>query len=115
MNTVEHEDNSSTDDTLDAQRDIIRQSINEIINDIGMAMRDVGLTFPVYITVRNSGDALVTIASPLDPSDEQWQRAVAIVCRTLEERVGCGRLQGRELACAIANAGAINAADVTAD
>ena len=79
-----------------------------------MAMRDVGLTFPVYITVRNSGDALVTIATPLDPSDVDWQRAREIVCRTLEERVGCGRLQGRELACAIANAGAINAADVTA-
>ena len=115
MNTIEHEDDSSTDDTLDAQRDIIRQSINEIANDIGMAMRDVGLTFPLYITVRNSGDALVTIATPLDPSDTDWRQASAIVCRTLEERVGCDRLQGRKLACAIANAGSINAADVTAD
>ena len=34
------------DDTLDAQRDIIRQSLDAITNDIGMAMRDVGLTFP---------------------------------------------------------------------
>ena len=78
-------------------------------------MRDVGLAFPVYITVRNSGDALVTIATPLDPSDADWQRASAIVCRILEERVGCGRLRGRELACAIGNAGALNAADVTGD
>ena len=103
------------DDTLDAQRDIIRQSLDAITSDIGMKMRDVGLTFPLYITVRNSGDALVTIATPVDPSDEEWQQASAIVCRTLEERVGCGRLGGRELACAIANAGAINAADVTVD
>ena len=55
MDTIEHEDDPSTDDTLDAQRDIIRQSINEIANDIGIKMRDVSLTFPVYITVRNSG------------------------------------------------------------
>src|ERR1700733_9451613 len=103
------------DDNLDAQRDIIRKSLNEIVNNIGMAMRDVGLTFPVYITVRNSGDALVKIATPLDPSDEQWQQASAIVCRTLEERTGSERLRGRELACAIANAGAINAADVAVD
>ena len=102
------------DDKLDMQRDIIRQSLEAITNDIGMAMRDVGLTFPLYITVRNSGDALVTIATPLDPSDTDWQQASAIVCRTLEERVGCGHLRGRELACAIANAGAINASDVTA-
>ena len=103
------------DDKLDAQRDIIRQSLETITNDIGMAMRDVGLTFPLYITVRNSGDALVTIATPLDPPDTDWQQASSIVCRTLEERVGCGHLRGRELACAIANAGVINAADVTAD
>jgi hypothetical protein len=100
---------------LDAHRDIIRQSLDVITSDIGMAMRDVDLTFPVYITVRNSGDTLVTIATPLDPSDADWQQATAIVCRTLEERVGCDRLRGRELACAIVNAGAINAADVTGD
>jgi hypothetical protein len=108
------EQQAASDKRLDAQRDIIRQSLDAITNDIGMAMRDVGLTFPLYITVRNSGDALVTIATPFDPSDTDWQHASAIVCRTLEERVGCDRLRGRELACAIANAGAINAADVTA-
>ena len=105
MNTFDEQDDLIFDNKLDAQRDIIRQSLNEIANDIGMAMRDVGLNFPVYMTVRNSGDALVTIATPLDPSDTDWQQASAIVCRTLEERVGCGRLRGQELACAIANAG----------
>ena len=97
MNSIEHDDDLSTDDKLDTQRDIIRQSLNEIANDIGMKMRDVGLTFPLYITVRNSGDALVTIATPVDPSDADWQQASEIVCRTLEERVGCDRLRGREL------------------
>ena len=115
MNTLDEQDEWMIDDKLNTQRDIIRESLAEIANDIGMAMRDVGLTFPLYITVRNSGDALVTIATPLDPSDSDWQQASAIVCRTLEERVGCGRLGGRELACAIANAGALNAADVTAE
>jgi hypothetical protein len=40
------------DYTLDAQREIIRQSLNEIVNEIGMVMRDAGLTFPVFLTVR---------------------------------------------------------------
>ena len=64
-------DDHETNDKLDTQRDIIRQSLDAIVNDIGMAMRDVGLTFPVYMTVRNSGDALVTIATTLDPSDDR--------------------------------------------
>ena len=71
MNTFNEQDDLIFDDRLDAQRDIIRQSLNEIANDIGMAMRDVGLTFPLYMTVRNSGDALVTIATTLDPSDDR--------------------------------------------
>ena len=67
MNTDEPQDDLSTDDGLDAQRNIIRQSLDAIIDEIGIAMRDAGLVFPVYITVRNSGDALVTIAtSPTD-------------------------------------------------
>ena len=44
-----------SDDRVDAQRDIIRESLNELAAAIGMAMRDEGLQFPVYITVRNSG------------------------------------------------------------
>ena len=53
MNTDEPQDDLSTDGGLDAQRDIIRQSLDAIIDEIGIAMRDAGLTFPVYITVRN--------------------------------------------------------------
>ena len=113
MNEIDPQ--TESDKRLDTQRDIIRQSLNEITNDIGMAMRDVGLTFPVYITVRNSGDALVTIATTLDPSDDDWRQASEIVCRIMQEKVGCGQLRGRVLPCAIANAGALNAADVTAD
>ena len=46
---------TSTDNGPDAQREIIRESLNELAAAIGMAMRDEGLQFPVYITVRNSG------------------------------------------------------------
>ena len=115
MSTFDEQDDPTFDDRLDTQRDIIRKSLDTIANDIGIAMRDVGLTFPVYMTVRNSGDALVTIATTADPSDADWQPALAIVCRILEEKVGCGRLRGQELPCAIANEGVINSADVTVD
>ena len=44
MNDIDPQ--TGSDMRLDAQRDIIRQSLDAITNDIGMAMRDVGLTFP---------------------------------------------------------------------
>jgi hypothetical protein len=98
-------------DRLDTQREILTQSLNEVASDIGMALRDVGLNFPLFITVRQEGDALATIATPHDPSDEDWQAAVAIVCRIISGKTECGKLRGRQLACVMVP-GSITAADV---
>ena len=107
------DDQSDNCDYLDAQREIIRASLNEIANDIEMTMRDAGLTFPVYITIRNTGDSLAMIATPLDPSDEDWHHAWSIVCRVIEKKIGCGPLRSKELACAIANAASVTATQIT--
>ena len=56
------------DDLCEARRAAIRKSLDEIVIDVGMAMRDAGLDFPVNIIVPHSGDALVMVGSPLDPS-----------------------------------------------
>ena len=113
MDTLDDFYTTSSDDRLNAQRHIIRESLNEIANDIGMAMRDEGLHFPVYITVRNSGDSLATIATPLDPSDHDWSRAATIVCDVIEKKTGSGKLAGRALPCAVANAASMSVAEVT--
>ena len=99
------------DDLPDAQRDVIRRSLDAIANDVAMALRDAGLNFPVFLAVPNSGNSLATAATPLDPSDADWQRASEIVCQIVAKKVGCDRLRGRELTCAVAN-GMVAAADV---
>jgi hypothetical protein len=95
--------------TPDAQRKIIRQSLDEIATEVATALRDAQLDFPVFLTVPNSGDSLATMASPLDPSDGDWSHASAIVCRIIG-----GRLCGRSLHCAVANA-TMGAAEVMAE
>jgi hypothetical protein len=76
-------------------------------------MRDVGLRFPVFLTVRDNGDSLATIATPLDPSDDDWSHATAIVCQ-IKNKIGGGPLRSRELLCAVANSPPMTAADVSA-
>ena len=98
---------------LDALRETIRRSLNEIANDIGMAMRDVGLHFPVFMTVRDNGDSLATIATPLDPSNDDWERATAIVRQIIGQKIGNRKIRSRELFCAVANAAPMSAAEVT--
>ena len=100
--------------TPDAQREIIRQSLDEIAAEVGTALRDAHLDFPVFLTVPNSGNSLATMASPLDSSDGDWSHASAIVCRIIGQRLGDARLCGRPLHCAVANA-TVGAAEVMAD
>jgi hypothetical protein len=100
-------------DRLDAQREVLTQSLNEITNDIGMALRDAGLDLPIFIAVRQEGEGMATIATPADPSDDDWQRASTIACQIISEKIGCGKLRRRELACAMAR-GSIAADDLTA-
>ena len=100
--------------TPEAQREIVRQSLDEIAAEVETALRDAHLDFPVFLTVPNSGDSLATMASPLDPSDQDWSHASAIVCRIIGKRLGDARLRGKPMHCAVANA-TMGAADVTAD
>ncbi len=46
MDTLDDFDTASIDDELYAKRDIIRESLNELSADIGMAMRAARLDFP---------------------------------------------------------------------
>jgi hypothetical protein len=107
-------DSTPTDEEPDAQRGIIRQSLSEVATEVGTALRDAHLDFPVYLTVPNSGESLATMACPLDPSDSDWSHASAIVCRIIGKRLGGVRLRGRPLHCAVANA-TMGASEVTAD
>ena len=98
---------------LDRQRVILRGSINQIAAEVEVALRNAGIGFPVYIAVRDTGDSLATIATPTDPTDEDWKHASAIACKVIGNWVGSDRLRGRELACAIANASRIGASELT--
>jgi hypothetical protein len=100
--------------TPEAQREIIRIALGELANEIGVALRDAHLDFPVFLTVPNSGQSFATMACPLDPSDDDWSHASAIVCQIIAKRLGDVRLQGRALHCAVANA-TMGAAEVMAD
>jgi hypothetical protein len=59
---------ASSDDTPESQRAVIRPVMDAIALEVGVALRDARLEFPVYLTVPRAGDSLATIATPLDPS-----------------------------------------------
>jgi hypothetical protein len=101
------------DDTED-KREIIRDCLSEIIVEVEGRLREAGLNCPIFLTVPNSGDAIVMMATPLDPSDEDWTHAGDIVCTTVSERLNGLKLRNRDMICGAANH-AISTAEITAD
>jgi hypothetical protein len=101
------------DDSLDADRVIIRQSLDDIASEVRIALRDAGLNYSVYLAVPNSGESLATLVTPLYPADDDWSHITAIVQQAIARRIGGIGLSSRELPCAMANS-TVSAADVIA-
>jgi hypothetical protein len=84
---------------LETQRSIIRQSFDEIVTDIGIAMCVAHLTFPLGITIPSSGHANITVVSPGDPPDDEWEQASTNVQQVVSKRLGGIRLRSKHLPC----------------
>jgi hypothetical protein len=85
-----------------ANREKIRDSLNEITAELNSALAAAGLACPVYLCVPTSGNALLTFACPLDPDDDEWDRITGIAFGIVGKKIGSTQLQTRELACAMA-------------
>jgi hypothetical protein len=105
---------TSSDDGPEAQRAVIALASDEIAADLAGQLRESGLNFPVGLTVPSSGYALITMVTPLDPSEDDWLYATGIVRHIVSSKLGGIRLRSRPLPCTMVNA-PMGAAEVTAD
>jgi hypothetical protein len=110
MNTTLQFD-TSTDDSTEAKREVIRQSLDEISIEISKGLQDADLSYPVYICVPSSGYAIVSMMTPLDPSDQDWCRIGDIIREIISERLDGIKLRSNELSCTMVNV----AAEIVAD
>ena len=104
MDDTDEQQETSTDEGIDVQRSIIGESLDEIAAEMGTALLSGNLWFPIGITTPSSGHAIVTIVTPLDPSNDDWAHACVIVRQIVSKKLGGIRLQNRPLPCAMANA-----------
>jgi hypothetical protein len=101
-------------DSLDMHRETVRETLDAIANDVGAALRDNGMNYPIFLTAGRSDRTILTIATPFDPCDQIWERMVAIAIGIISDRLGGIKLGSRELRCASANL-VMTGADLTAE
>jgi len=104
----------SMDDKTEARREIIRQSLNEIAVEVSHGLRDADIGYPVYLVVPSSGNAIVSMVTPANPSDPDWCRVGDIIREIVSERLDGMGLRSVELPCTMVNA-TMGAAEIAAD
>ncbi len=87
---------SPTDDRLEVGRAILRESVDQIEEDVGNALRGAALDFPIYVTVPHSGDALAALMTSADPPGDEWETATTIFLRVIADRLGEIGLRSRD-------------------
>jgi hypothetical protein len=108
---------ASEDDGIEVDREIIRNSLNEITNEVGIRLRKSSLNLPVFLTVPSSGKAMMMIATPIDAEDDtggEWFRITEIIREVISERLDGVKLRGQDLPCAMVNT-TMSAAEVTVE
>jgi len=119
MDTIEQDKEPFDDGSFDfsangepeGQRTIIRMALDEIAAELGVQLQAENLHCKVFLTVPNSGTSIATIATPADPTEEEWARVSDMVCGLIGKRLGGMRLHGRNLTCAMAQA-RVNATEI---
>jgi hypothetical protein len=122
---------TTTDDEPEAQRAVIRESISEIAAEVGTALCNAHLDFPVFLSVPEqamqrenlqsrvqivvpSRHSLVTIGGTRNMPPDDWSRLSSILCEVIGQKLSREGLRGRPLARAMATPKS-NAGDVTPD
>jgi hypothetical protein len=81
-----------------------RQQMISILKDVAaeadLALEDAGLTMPLFFSVPSSGGAVVTFATPGDPSEEDWSLVGGIIARIVGGKLGIEGLRTNALPCA---------------
>jgi hypothetical protein len=110
-------DDALASDKIDAEREIIRKSLDEIVQEVGAKMRAADLTYPVFMTIPGSGAAIMTFATPVDEDsdgDDEWPKISAIIQKIISDHLDGIALRSQSLPCAMVSA-TMKAADVIAD
>src|SRR3954471_978443 len=97
------------------QRQKLEAALPEIADEAAAALKAANLDIPVFFCVpapENTGNSLMSFATPGDPPLEDWQRVSRIVETIIGSRIGCDGLRSRSLACIAAGMPKVGGADL---
>lgn len=80
-------------------RERVAAKISEITTKAGEVLAELGIVYPLFFLIPNSGDSMLTFGTSQDPSDQEWQMVSSSVAKIVQEALGTGPLRTREIVC----------------
>jgi hypothetical protein len=81
----------------------IASLLDQIDTEVSLALSSANICIPVFFTVPNAGP-MMTIATPTDPSLEEWNKVREIVVPIVERVTGANDVTCQDAACVSASA-----------
>jgi hypothetical protein len=99
MDTQEIDDQTDDDDVM-AHRERAKAELDQIAQQVRLALAELGIDIPLFFIVPNSGDAIVTFGTITDPPDTEWSRVGEVVGSIVAQSCGLRGTRRREVVCA---------------
>jgi hypothetical protein len=93
-------DDPALDDDVTAYRGLAAAKLDQIAHDAKEALAYRGIDTPLFFLVPNSGNAILTFGTTLDPDDALWSEVSEVVSGVVRQLVGLNHTQCREVVCA---------------
>ena len=88
------------DDDVTAHRELAAAKLDQIARDAKEALAYQGIDTPLFFLVPNSGNAILTFGTTLDPDDALWRQVSEVVSGVVRQLVGVDHTRCREVVCA---------------
>jgi hypothetical protein len=95
----------------DQQGQILVSLLNQIAAEVSAALSEAGIQIPIFFSIPSQGGAMLTFATPLDPTEEEWARVSQIICPIVASKIGATSVRSRTLPC-VATGTSMGAADL---
>jgi hypothetical protein len=94
------------------RRQRLTAALPQIAAEVTAALANANIRIPIFFSVPSSGGSLLTFATPVDPTEYDWDAATALICEIVGRKVGIEHLYSRHIPCVAAGL-ALDAADVS--
>jgi hypothetical protein len=97
MDARDELDDLTDDERVADHRARAAAELDQITQQVKLALIERGIDMPVFFIIPHSGDAIVTFGTITDPPDDEWNHLSEIVTAIVRQSVGLDRTRCRHV------------------